>query len=105
MAYLNLLGYYEKDKDTILHSLLNSRIQNSVHSKYTFSAFKWDQEIRNHKLDDTYILKSPNIFLLLKDRYGELSAPFKGLVFDEKYFEKGFIYKKTYMVFIDSLSS
>ena len=105
MAYLNLLGYYEKDKDTILRDLLKSSIQNSVHLKSTFSAFKFAQEFRNKKLEDLHMLNSPYNELFLKDRYGELLRPFKGLVFDEKYFEKGCIFKKTYILFDHSLPS
>ena len=105
MAYLNLLGYYEKDKDIILHSLLNSSIQNSVHTKHTFGTLKVITEMRNNKLDDLYILKNPNNLFLLKDRYGEYTESLKSLLFFESYFEKGFIFKKTYFVFIDSNQS
>ena len=105
MAYLNLLGYYEKDKDIILHSLLNSSIQNSVYTKRTFGSLKFRIEIRNNTLDDSYMLKNPSNLWLLKDRYGEYIEPCKSLVFEEKYFEKGFFFKKTYALYTDSLSS
>ena len=68
MAYLNLLGYYEKDKDTILRDLLNSSIQNSVYTKHTYGALKHLHEFIHRKVDDGFMLKS---IFLLKDRIGE----------------------------------
>ena len=57
MAYLNLLGYYEKDKDIILHNLLNSSIQNSVYTKHTFGALKHLYEYINTKVDNGFMKK------------------------------------------------
>ena len=101
MAYLNLLGYYEKDKDIILHNLLNSSIQNSVYTKYHFLTLKNTYAYRYSNVDDGIMLQGYSNRFLLKDRHGEYTTPCKSLCFEEKYFEKGYLYKKTYILFID----
>ena len=104
MPYLNILGYYEKDKDIILHNLLNSSIQNSLYTKQWFNSSQCCDDFRNSKVEDKLWLEDINNRFLLKDRYGEFSE-YKILVFDEKYFEKGFLFRKTYLVHIDEKSS
>ena len=104
MAYLNLLGYYELDKDIILHNLLGSTIQNSLYTKQWFNSSQCCDDFRNSKVEDKLWLEDINNRFLLKDRYGEFSE-YKILVFDEKYFEKGFLFRKTYLVHIDEKSS
>ena len=101
MAYLNLLGYYEKDKDIILHDLLKSSIQNSVYTKHTYGVLKQMYEFIHTKVDYGFMKKN---IILLKDRYGDYIEPCKSLCFEEKYFEKGFFFRKTYVLYIDSLS-
>ena len=100
MAYLNLLGYYEKDKDIILKNLLNKSIQNSVFTRHTYEGLKNQSEMRNHNHLLSFMIDYTSIEWLIKDRYGDLRE-YKVVCDDEKYFEKGCLFKKTYIVSID----
>ena len=98
MAYLNSLGYYKKDKDFIMHNLLNLTIQNSVYTRYIFEHLK--SGVKNRKMQNfEFDIENRDYYATFRDRNGNDNVKYKGAIFDEMYYEKGQLFKKTYLIF------
>ena len=98
MAYLNALGYYEKDKDIIFHNLLDHTIQDSVYTRYTYEIIK--AGVRNRNMQNfEFDIENGNYYATLRDRNGNDKVQCNGTPFDEMYYEEGTLFKKTYIIF------
>ena len=102
MELLKLMGFSEEDKADIGLRLLKFMLYKSVSVLDIYSALK--MTVPNKRLadiDDSGNLPKSGVRILLKDRYGNNAVESGVVRFEDRWYENGFVYKRTYIVFND----
>ena len=97
--FLRLLGFHEeKETDYILHRLLKFLAQKSIYTKKYFDSVISFLPRKNCK--DIGLISTPTQqTYILVDKDGKDIGEFYLNQFEEKWYEKGIMYKKTYTIF------